>query len=65
MHTHPMPESAGEFQKPDERRFNCRACGGIETVIATPWESSCGGYEDYKMRCTKCDKTWWEEGADA
>lgn len=40
----------------------CKEAGGIEY---REWESSCGGYEDYHYRCTKCGTDWWIEGADA
>ena len=52
--------------KPVERsEVPCRKsdeAGGIEY---REWESSCGGYEDYHYRCTKCGADWWVEGADA
>lgn len=47
---------------PDVPCRKCKEAGGIEY---RKWESSCGGYEDYKYRCTKCSEDWWIEGADA
>lgn len=43
----------------------CRRCGQTGGIEYREWESSCGGYEDYKYRCKKCDSSWWIEGADA
>lgn len=37
----------------------CNEDGGIEY---REWESSCGGYEEYRYRCTKCGHTWWPKG---
>lgn len=64
-HTRPMPESAGEFDEwQPEEGYACRKCGG-GNVKSREWESSCGGYVDYKFRCDDCGHTWWAEGADA
>jgi len=63
MHTKPMKESDGLFL--DITYEDCLHCGGKHTVEVKCWESSCGGYEDYKMHCHKCDKNWWVEGPDA
>ncbi len=64
MHTGPMPESAGEFQPPAKKLYDCRYCAGTGCVEMRLWESSCGGYDDEKYTCQKCGKTWWIEGAD-
>lgn len=45
-------------------RTKCRACGSPD-VFYRVWESSCGGYEDYKFRCRACDHSWWVDGPDA
>lgn len=43
----------------------CRKCGTAGHIQVREWESSCGGYEDYKYRCNYCDETWWIDGPDA
>lgn len=43
----------------------CRKCGEPGGVEVREWESSCGGYEDYKYRCNNCNQSWWIEGPDA
>lgn len=48
--------------KPDEG--GCKYCGEEGTIQYIEWESSCGGYEDFKYRCINCEKTWWIDGAD-
>jgi hypothetical protein len=63
-HMTPMPESSGTFGddwKPCERK--CPKCSG--PVVYRTWESSCGGYEDDKFKCTKCGHTWWVDGCDS
>ncbi len=66
MHTKPMSESEGEFQ--DVERFPemaCRKCGKVGGVTCKPWESSCGGYTDYKYTCVNCGHVWWIDGIDS
>lgn len=50
--------------KDENPDFKCRKCCSAE-VEYREWESSCGGYEDYKYRCNGCSREWWVEGADA
>lgn len=50
--------------KDENPGFKCRKCGSDE-VEYREWESSCGGYEDYKYRCNGCAREWWVEGSDA
>ncbi len=63
MHSQPMPETAGEFQDEKVASCTCPKCQG--EVRYKVWESSCGGYEDIKYRCTKCGHTWWVDGPDS
>lgn len=66
MHTKPMPESAGTFRKPEQQKYICRRC--LKTTAACRmWESSCGGYEDYKYECQDkaCGYEWWVDGIDS
>lgn len=60
-----MPESAGDFRKPEEKRHDCPHCKAHESVTVTVWESSCGGYEDEKHHCDRCGATWWIDGPDS
>jgi len=63
MHIAPMPESAGVFAEDEKSERSCPKCGG--EVRVKKWESKCGGYEDYKYTCTKCNHYWWVEGIDS
>lgn len=66
MHTEPVPETAGNFS--DETALPdvpCRKCKQIGNVIVKDWESSCGGYEDYKYTCKACNHVWWIDGIDS
>jgi hypothetical protein len=64
MHTKSMSESEGTFSsnRYSDRPHN-KDCDG--RVRVETWESSCGGYEDYKMTCEKCQKVWWVDGIDS
>ena len=64
MHTKPMSESEGTFEKAEPTDVPCRKCQG-SSVTCKPWDSSCGGYTDYKYTCGDCDHTWWIDGPDA
>jgi RecJ-like exonuclease len=65
MHTKPMAESEGKFdpQQP-EPNVTCRKCGVKGQVTCRTWNSSCGGYEDYKYTCA-CGYVWWADGIDS
>lgn len=68
MHTGPVNDATdGKFSewKKAESDAPCRHCGKKGDVRYVVWESSCGGYEDYKYGCMSCGKTWWVEGPDA
>jgi DNA-directed RNA polymerase subunit M/transcription elongation factor TFIIS len=62
MHTGPVPGTFTEEPKPSDAA--CRKCGK-QAVTRTTWDSSCGGYTDYRYDCTACGHRWWIEGADA
>lgn len=66
MHTKPMSESEGAFKEPEPERFTCRKCQQ-QTATCRTWESSCGGYEDYKYECQDpmCKHVWWVDGIDS
>jgi RecJ-like exonuclease len=51
---------------PSERpEVPCPKCSVPGQIEWRGWESSCGGYDDYKYRCNACGHTWWVEGPDA
>lgn len=66
MHTKPMEDSEGTFNKPNSCFYKCRKCGE-NTATCRSWESSCGGYEDYKYECQNkdCKFVWWVDGIDS
>jgi hypothetical protein len=59
-----MPESAGTFGDEKVASCKCRKCGG-GPVHEKCWESSCGGYENFKYTCQACGHSWWVEGIDS
>ena len=65
MHTGPIPESAGTLTGEQPAKLHqCRNC--LEPAATMErWDSSCGGYTDYKFTCARCGFVRWEEGADA
>lgn len=65
MHTEPMKESDGVFtDTKTEVRF-CNHCQKSTTFSVATWDSSCGGYTDWKYTCEVCGRGWWEEGIDS
>ena len=42
----------------------CPNCSSRNTEYRT-WESSDGGWEDYKYHCKDCGTTWWIDGIDS
>ena len=64
-HTPNMPESAGTFATPVEApEINCWRCKEPE-VTEQVWDSSCGGWTDYKYTCHHCGYVWWVDGIDS
>jgi hypothetical protein len=53
------------YLEPEEKKYDCRNCYAKGETECTPWESSCGGYEDYLYHCLACGKKWWVEGIDS
>lgn len=70
MHTKPMSESEGNFREEwksvqlENPDWYCSKCKSAD-VWYKVWESSCGGYEDYKYWCKGCGHQWWVESADS
>lgn len=65
MHTQPMSESEGLFNSEYKKcKGKCPKCG-LEELEVKEWESSCGGYTDYKYRCRNCSHKFWVDGIDS
>jgi len=65
MHTKPMAEHEGTFGDPlPAEGARCPKCRSAKVTCET-WDSSCGGYTDYKFTCGDCKHTWWVEGPDS
>lgn len=66
MHSQPMNETDGTFQETEPSDRPCPKCqASADRVRMKAWESSCGGYEDYKFTCMGCGYEWWVEGIDS
>lgn len=63
-HTPNMADSDGTFTKPAAVVYPCRKCKSAD-VDEQEWDSSCGGWTDYKYTCRACGHQWWEEGIDS
>lgn len=57
----PVP---GDMKPGYEVSLRCRKCPSTR-VLCEPWESSCGGWEDYRYTCKECGHTWWVDGIDS
>ena len=66
MHIENMHEEEGTFTKKEWEEIpgTCRKCGQRKLVCRV-WESSCGGYEDNKIKCSNCGHIWWVDGIDS
>ena len=65
MCTQIMSDSNGEFKEWESCVITkCRKCGS-KNVKYREWDSSCGGYTDYKYSCQDCSYSWWVDGLDA
>jgi hypothetical protein len=66
MHTGPMYDSEGTFSAESEAcTSHCRKCDKRTPHKAESWESSCGGYEDYRYTCMVCNTVHWVDGIDS
>lgn len=61
----PGREIDGEFTGGSRSDRPCPKCHADGTVTFRVWESSDGGWEDYKYSCSACKKTWWVDGIDS
>ena len=66
-HSGPMAESDGGLHPPQPCREGaaCPKCKQINCVTYQEWDSSCGGYTDYKYTCGACGYIWWVDGIDS
>lgn len=65
MHAKAITEKAGTFTDSKTVMLYCSSCGTKTPHEEATWESSCGGYEDYKFTCSVCDKVSWVDGPDS
>lgn len=66
MHDKTYDDSKGTLSEPEPKKYTCIRCRQ-NTATCQEWESSCGGYEDYKYTCHNpdCGHVWWIDGPDA
>lgn len=66
MRSEPMGETDGTFKDGWEKaKGPCPNCGVEGQHFVKEWESSCGGYVDFKFRCGACNKIHWVDGIDS
>ena len=44
---------------------HCDHCKEEKLFDVQLWESSCGGFEDYKYTCPSCKHGFWIDGPDS
>lgn len=65
-HFGPMPDSAGEFTQESAMYIrHCNKCNLERPHTCERWESSCGGYTDYRYSCVVCGTIHWVDGIDS
>jgi hypothetical protein len=57
--------TSGEFTGENQESRYCSKCKVVTMHRERKWESSCGGYEDYKYTCTVCGTSHWVDGCDS
>lgn len=62
MHTSVIAESEGDLDGPESSDRLCRTCAA--PMACQTWDSSCGGYTDYKYTCPN-GHVEWVDGPDA
>lgn len=62
----PMAESEGVLGVEEKTTTRCRNrnCDSTD-VVCQKWDSSDGGYTDWKYTCRACGHVWWIDGPDA
>lgn len=63
-HTRQLAEHEGDLGEANRSDHACPKCRAM-AVTYRVWESSCGGYEDYKYTCGSCGHGWWVDGIDS
>lgn len=63
-HMRQMSESEGTTAAAKPSDTPCPQCRARQTTCQE-WESSCGGYVDWKYTCGACGWTWWIDGIDS
>lgn len=63
-HMKQMSEFEGVFNEQQTVQRKCRKCSS-NTAILEVWESSCGGYENYKYTCQECKSITWIDVIDS
>ena len=53
---------SGWIELKEETCYKCKKIGGMKYK---EWDSSCGGYTDYKYHCDICNEGWWVDGPDS
>lgn len=69
-HTGPMKDSEGDFgpwalAEIAGEPYGCRRCRSGLGIRFQPWDSHCGGYQDYHFQCIPCGHEWWVDGIDS
>jgi hypothetical protein len=65
MHTKPMHDSEGKFSEAADEMRHCKKCGKQTNHECNEWDSSCGGYTDYRFTCLDCGTQHWVDGCDS
>lgn len=65
MHTGSLPESSGSFSAERLCSRPCRTCDQVTEHKCETWNSSCGGFTDYKFTCLICRAVHWIDGIDS
>lgn len=65
-HNGPMRDSDGEFTQESARyHYACKTCKKSTEHTCEKWDSSCGGYTDYRYTCAVCGTVFWIDGIDS
>ncbi len=58
--------TSGDFTDKVPVTRNCRKCGDVpREQLCETWDSSCGGYTDYRYKCLTCGGYEWVDGCDS
>ncbi len=65
MNNKPVSARDGKFSASITCQIQCPKCKNQEDNARQQWDSSCGGYTDFRMTCWDCGHEWWIEGSDS